>query len=250
MFCTKCGTKNDDGAMFCSGCGNSLQQAAPVTPQEPVNQTWNATPEMSAGQGWTPEPAPAPKKKLPIVPIAIGGIAAVAVVILLFVLLGGGGSGYKKAVNDFLDATVKKPNFEKAVKLTVPKVCMDEAYKELEEELEDEGYADVDEYYDEMNEELKEDMEDIKVECSIKGAEQLDKMDKYEEESAYEDLDDLRDDLAAAFEEYGFDEDDLQDAYIVEVEMSVSYEGETEKMNRYLVAYKYDGAWYIDADVF
>lgn len=26
MFCPKCGTKNDDGASFCSNCGNSLTQ--------------------------------------------------------------------------------------------------------------------------------------------------------------------------------------------------------------------------------
>jgi hypothetical protein len=41
MFCPKCGAKNDDGASFCSNCGNSL------TPQ-PVHP---AAPPPGAGYG-------------------------------------------------------------------------------------------------------------------------------------------------------------------------------------------------------
>lgn len=39
IFCTQCGAKNDDGAVFCEGCGASLRKPASVaTPSEPIVQ--------------------------------------------------------------------------------------------------------------------------------------------------------------------------------------------------------------------
>lgn len=39
IFCTKCGTKNDDGAVFCEGCGSSLRKpAALATPSTPITE--------------------------------------------------------------------------------------------------------------------------------------------------------------------------------------------------------------------
>lgn len=36
MFCSKCGAKNNDGAKFCKGCGNSLGGISPQQITEPV----------------------------------------------------------------------------------------------------------------------------------------------------------------------------------------------------------------------
>ena len=81
MFCPKCGTKNIDGAKFCTACGNPLVSASAA----PVQQ--NPAPGASpAAQGPAPKLAKAPgaKKKAPII---IGAAAAVVVIALVAVFV-------------------------------------------------------------------------------------------------------------------------------------------------------------------
>lgn len=71
MFCPKCGTKNVDGAKFCTGCGAPLGPA-PMTAATPTGQA--ARPMVGA------VPAAKPKKKVPVI---IGAVAAVVAVVLV-----------------------------------------------------------------------------------------------------------------------------------------------------------------------
>lgn len=89
MFCNQCGKQIPDDTAFCPECGAKVdgaagqaatpvapvQAAAPVTPAAPVQA---AAPAKAAG-------APAEKKKLPIVPIAVA--AGVVVVLILLISL-------------------------------------------------------------------------------------------------------------------------------------------------------------------
>lgn len=47
IFCTKCGTKNEDGATFCENCGASLRTPSAAT-QSPASSTSPASPTMPA----------------------------------------------------------------------------------------------------------------------------------------------------------------------------------------------------------
>lgn len=44
MFCQKCGTENSDGAKYCKGCGQPMQQIPPVPPTPVSMQTQLAPP--------------------------------------------------------------------------------------------------------------------------------------------------------------------------------------------------------------
>lgn len=94
MFCTKCGTKALDGALFCQKCGAKLivdTSAAQTVPEAlavqpmsevPAAQTVAKTPDNSARQSGS-VPAEAPKKKSGKLPI----ILAVVVLVVLAVIL-------------------------------------------------------------------------------------------------------------------------------------------------------------------
>lgn len=94
MFCSKCGTKALDGALFCQKCGaklivdTSAAQTVPEAPavqpmsEVPAAQTVAKTPDNSARQSG-PVPAEAPKKKSGKLPI----ILAVVVLVVLAVIL-------------------------------------------------------------------------------------------------------------------------------------------------------------------
>ncbi len=56
MFCTKCGTDNDDSARFCVSCGATMSCPQDAAPQSDVQP--NAQPNVSVDNG----AAPAPKK--------------------------------------------------------------------------------------------------------------------------------------------------------------------------------------------
>ena len=119
MFCTNCGTKNADGAKFCTGCGAPLMPSASVSSnqqrQAPVPQPVQraqAAPIIEERPPSRPAPPASeqPKRKkwkarviIPIV-AAVVVIAAVAVAAVFtngFGLLGPVGTPVKETVNDY-----------------------------------------------------------------------------------------------------------------------------------------------------
>jgi hypothetical protein len=85
MFCSNCGSKNDDASPFCGNCGARLNAAAPVQsappPPPPPPQAYAPPPQYAPA----PPPPPPPKKKkhgclwgclsvLVVVAILIGGL--------------------------------------------------------------------------------------------------------------------------------------------------------------------------------
>ncbi len=90
MFCEKCGTRIEDGDVFCSNCGEPVVQAAPAQPEVPVTPVAPITPPPAAPQPAPVVPAPAytiplqakpaKKKKKPIPIILVIVIIAAAIV--------------------------------------------------------------------------------------------------------------------------------------------------------------------------
>lgn len=92
MYCTACGTKNEETSKFCSSCGHSLQGSAPekLAPAPATDGNQGTPPAMSAPAPTsvpTLEAAPAPIPVPGPAPISGGGknkaiIAVVAVIII------------------------------------------------------------------------------------------------------------------------------------------------------------------------
>jgi hypothetical protein len=74
--CESCGEENDFGSAFCTGCGAALA-AAPARPAAPVSP---------------PASSPPPRRAVPVVPLVVAGVIALAA-IAWFVLQGNGGGG-------------------------------------------------------------------------------------------------------------------------------------------------------------
>jgi len=92
MYCSKCGTQNDDAALFCSKCGVRLMGDATV--QQEV-KTDAAVPPVSAGQSATQmldTKANKPKGKQKGCLIAAIGIVAVIVIIVIIVIASSSGN--------------------------------------------------------------------------------------------------------------------------------------------------------------
>lgn len=96
MFCSKCGTQNPDGGMFCAGCGaaltdnNAAQQAQQVQPAQPAQQAqptqfdrqMTAQPFSAAVK-----PASNKKKNMIIIFSACGAVLAAFLIVLFTVII-------------------------------------------------------------------------------------------------------------------------------------------------------------------
>lgn len=89
MFCTNCGTKNDNNALFCSGCGTRFDVTHPTVQTELSHETGFHSNKRTVG-------------------IVIAAVAAIAALIIgFFVLTGGIGTQertYKDVVADLCKA--------------------------------------------------------------------------------------------------------------------------------------------------
>ena len=247
MFCEKCGTELKEGAMFCQGCGTKVtQQSVPVEPVQPVQPEWQqpAQPAQEWQQPLEPQEWVYNSKKK--------GKAGktIAIIVALLVIIGGGifaatqlFGGHKKAIEEFLDVYMK--DGKKMVLLMAPKDVLKESAEEQDKTLED-FYDETQQYCDLISERME--ANDIKYNFKIKKSESLKKLDDLEE--AAEDrgvgsLDDFRDMMDESMGKYGLDADKITSAYIYEIEVTTTQDGEKEKGEMYAVAYKYKGKWYI-----
>lgn len=120
MFCPNCGTKNEDDAMFCAGCGMNFAQIKETQNEQPVQENvqpaqQNVQPAQEnvqpAQENVQPQAQPKPvKEKKPRKPVSkklIGLIAAGAAVIaavIIFVAVGFSVSSCDKAAVKYVEA--------------------------------------------------------------------------------------------------------------------------------------------------
>lgn len=129
MFCPKCGTQVPEGAAFCGGCGNRLNQAAQPTP--PVQPAYNQQPVRPAQPVYAPQPV-APRKQN-----GAKSVLVVVTMLLSLVLIAA------SVVAPLATAFYKIPAFSLAMVIAEGEDDVDymmdslgEGIEELEEELE------------------------------------------------------------------------------------------------------------------
>lgn len=149
MFCEKCGTAVEDGAVNCPNCGEVFGGVAAA---EVVENAYDASVDtgVSVDAGAV---AKAPINKNKIIGIAAAAVVVIVAVILVLVLFTGGA---KKTLKKYLDI---RYNAEGSVKSYISYMYPDEI---LEEKLEDKDMTE-DEFIVELEESLeeyKEEMED------------------------------------------------------------------------------------------
>lgn len=221
MFCNNCGTQFEDNQAFCPNCG---------TPAENGNAAASPA-DIQANNDL--------KSKLPLI-IGAGAILILVIIILCVALSG----GHKKAVKNSFKY-FEKGQSEKLAKLEFP--------KDVWEELLDESFdIDFDEYceiqdaaFDALWEGLKDEGK-VKVSYEIKECENIDKLDKLEDDVSYDDLDDFIDAMDDNYDDYGFNADKIKKAYVYKVKFVIEVDGDKAVSRTiYPIVYKYKGDWYL-----
>lgn len=211
MFCGKCGAKNDDSAVFCAECGNRIaaaQPAAPAAAEAPATAT-------GSKPGFTLN-----NRNIGI--IAVAAVAALALIIGCFFIFGG--RSYKDVVKDYFKA-IEKADAKLMIELLpddmIKSIMKEEdmTKKELTEDLQDE-LDDMHEYYDK-----------VKISYEITDTEEFDK-------------DDLKD-LKKDYKEYDVK---VKDAMVVEVKVTLEFDGRDISNTMELTLIKVGGSWYLDID--
>ncbi|MCI7180563.1 MAG: zinc-ribbon domain-containing protein [Lachnospiraceae bacterium] len=210
MFCGKCGVKNADDAIFCTGCGAKLNGG---------QVSKNSTSVMLNSND--------KNRKVGMIAVAVIAVIVIALVFTLF-----GGRSYKATVEKFVNAQFDAD--AEAIFELVPEKMIDYA-------LEEEGYDEdeLDEFIEERNEELQDQLDYIErylgegwtVSHEILTVEDV----------TGDDLDDLKDD---------YEDIDIKvsAAKTVEVELTVK-SGETETSNSLDISLiKVGRSWYLDLE--
>ncbi len=241
MLCNNCGTENLDGAKFCVGCGAELV-AAPVYQepvyqepvyQEPVYQEpvyQEAPQEFFAPQeeGFAPVEAPQENKIKKLLPLIIGGAAALTLILILILTA----KPYKKALNlemDYYEGTLTQASYEKQY----PK----EYWEYVEDEFDvtvEERYEAYEESYDEWFGEYYEKEFGDNVKFSYKITDKKKLSDKK--------LKELRSD----YSDYDMAKKDITKAYKLDLEVTIKGSDDKETYDGEAVVFKYKGKWYVD----
>lgn len=224
MFCTKCGTKNEDNAKFCTACGANLQEEQPVAPAEPVDSAEPVAPVEPIAEPAAPAaPVAAKMEKSRLVGLIAIAAAAVVVVILAIILFCGRSpkAVAKKYVKAFFAGN------EKSMSKLFHR-------KELNEMLDD---ADLDK--DELDElfdlewllDFYEDYygEDWEYSFKIKDIDDVSKRDLKELKEYYDDEFDLK----------------VTAAKTVEVDIEIEGEEDDDEMEWEVTVIKIGGSWYL-----
>ncbi len=214
-FCPKCGKPFEENASNCAYCGakNPDAPAAAVNPK--VNEIVNKAKSLN-------------KKNVAILAGAV--VVAIVVISLLASLLGGG--GYKKAIDNFFDFTIKG-DVDKLDDLAPEDLWeeLEEEYdvklKDIKDELEDSFEAELEELEDEYGKNLK-------VKWKVLDKEELDE----------DDLDELKDTLK---DNYGIAKKSVKKALEVEIEATIKGRDDEDTEEQEMIVVKIGNKWYISS---
>lgn len=241
MFCTKCGTRCEEGALFCANCGNALQ--TPVS--EPVKETVNVPVNEPVNEPVKEKTKKTPKKKSKkriILPIVL-------VIVLLIVAAGAcvgiiayEGVKCQEIIEDYFKA-FEEADVKKLMGYTLPEDVREEWIKD--------AYSDEDQYWDRIEADLEEELTLIdRFEWEIEKVEYINLMNELEEDMDkypvdISDMRDVRDILGDNYGEYGLEEGKIKNAYAIEIKVKLEIDGEKESVSWYNIIYKYEGEWYL-----
>lgn len=226
MFCGKCGMKNHDNAMFCSGCGAELNRAQMAGNNSAPMYGNNPAPMYGNNPAYAASPDGKNRKKSIIL------IAAIAVIAIAFVAVVFGGRSYKKTIDKYVEASYEG-DVETILEL-LPKKVMVYA-------LEDEGYD-----YDELDEFIEDASEELEY--------QLDRIKKYLGDNwkvthKIVDVEDvIGDDLEYLQDDYEELDVKVSAAKNVEVDITIKIGNEEYTDSMYVSVIKVGRSWYLDID--
>ena len=209
-FCPKCGKPFEENASNCAYCG-AKNPAAPAAANNTVNEIVNKAKSLN-------------KKNIAILAGAV--VAVVLVIILISSLFGG---GYKKAIDNFLDFSVKGDVD------VLEKLAPEDFWEELEDEY-DVKVKDIEDTIEDMLEAQIEKLEDdygknVKVKYKVIEKEKMDE----------DDLDDIKDDLK---DSYGIAKKSVKKGLEVEIEATIKGKEDEDTNEIELRLVKIDGDWY------
>lgn len=242
MFCTKCGTQLADNAKFCTKCGATMQADAPVYP--PVQN--EAAPAPVETKERTQIDVNAVKDQLlgTLKPVGdflkgiwankklsygiIGGVALVIVLGIVLTILNG--TGYKSALNNFIDLM---NGDAKKIEKVMPKEYWDYMDEEHGKEVDD-LIEEFEDNYDDMLDDLKDEFgRKIKYSYTIEEATKVDK-------------DDVEEMAEALADQYEFiDADDVKGAYEVEMELTIEGTKDDDSEDMEVMCVKIGSGWYL-----
>lgn len=208
MFCTKCGAKNDDDAVFCLECGAKFGGGQAARSSAPAAASPNDK-----------------NRKVGMIAVGVAVVIVIGLVIALF-----GGRSYKATVKKYVNASFEPD--AKAIMKLFPKKMLDYA-------MEEEGYDDddLDALIDEGNDALQSQIDyieeylgkDWKLSYEIVSTENIKGRELKELKDGYKDMD-IK----------------VSAAKSVEVEFTVKA-GETENSNSMNISLiKVGRSWYLD----
>lgn len=226
-FCGNCGAQLDDDAVVCSNCGCNIAPAATPASAETENATpgENAVAAIKAGTGKFFDKVKTDSNfRNIVIGIAAGFVALIVLIVVLVSVFGG---GYKRAIDNYIDATFYGDY--SAYKANIPDAMWD-SLKESGDALDKEDYK---EQY-KMFKEYFEDQygKNISVDYKVTDEDELDE----------DDLDDLRDELKS---DYGIAKKSVTKAYELEVEFTIEGDDDEDSNEEIITVVKIDGDWYV-----
>ncbi len=212
-FCPKCGKPFEENASNCAYCG-AKNPAAPAAANNTVNEIVNKAKSLN-------------KKNIAIL---AGAVVAVVVVIILISSLFG--NGYKKAIDNFLDFSVKGDVD------VLEKLAPEDFWEELEDEY-DVKIKDIEDTLEDVLEAQIEKLEDdygknVKVKYKVIEKEKMDE----------DDLDDIKDTLK---DSYGIAKKSVKKGLEVELEVTIKGKEDEDTQEIDLTLVKIGGNWYYTA---
>lgn len=206
-YCRNCGQSIDENASICPNC-NAQTNPTPVKKENTLVETVK-------------------KLNLKNIGILLGGLIVLVLIVVLIASIFGG--GYKKAVNNYIDATFFAK--EKAVKSLIP----DYLWDELEEEYDVEPDDVINIYEDDA--ELNMDEAKKLYGRNIKISYKIDDTDDVDEDE----LDRIKDEL----KEYGIKKKDVKKAIEADIEFYIKGKEDEDREEHEFILVKIKGKWYV-----
>ena len=117
MFCSKCGNKNEDGALFCRNCGSAIEtvQANVQSMAQPQTQS-----QYQPNQNYQPMPPTTPnanKNKNKYIGIVVVALAAILLIFFVASILGGYSNRTPEKATKSVFKAISDQNYDEFVTL-------------------------------------------------------------------------------------------------------------------------------------
>ena len=240
--CPKCGQNLIDIAAFCNNCG--LDLANPDEPQTAIEE-----PDLSSLENNAT--LQAAKEHIRNSRVGMAAVAIFCLIVLLITIGLIGGNGYKGSLKKYMNA-IQKGDVETMLYTSLPKDVVNSMISKTTD-----GAVSVDQFINLYNNSyssalsaLKNEQGSLKITYKISKAEKLGQLNTLALESPFSSLIYFKEVMSINYAEYGFNANNISEAYAVSVSWKASAGKELITSNtEVIIIYKYKGKWYIYSDI-